>query len=126
MRRTRLVAVILSALCALSVLPPRSPRLHAQQGPQLSREARAHLEEIVAVLKTHWLHRSAMDWNQFRRRVFERAGAAQTIPDTYDAIRFALALLGDKHTYYVRVDGLPIFNPESPSQSTGNARHPKP
>ena len=35
-----------------------------------------------------------MDWEVFRRRVFEKAGAAQTIPETYDAIRLALTLLG--------------------------------
>jgi hypothetical protein len=102
MHRRHLAAVILSALCALSVLPLQSPRLHAPQVAQLSREARAHLEEIVTVLQTHWLRRNAMDWNQFKRRVFERAGAAQTIPDTYEAIRFALGLLGDKHTYDLR------------------------
>jgi hypothetical protein len=49
-----------------------------------------------------------MDWDSFRRRVFERAGAAQTIPDTYDAIRLALTLLGDKHTYYRTAAGVRV------------------
>jgi diadenosine tetraphosphate (Ap4A) HIT family hydrolase len=29
-----------------------------------------------------------------------RAQGAKTIPDTYDAIRFALGLLGDEHSHY--------------------------
>ncbi len=60
-----------------------------------------------------------MDWDSFRQRVFERAGAARAIPDTYDAIRFALTLLGDKHSYYVPMSGDTIYNPQSPTQSTG-------
>jgi hypothetical protein len=85
----------------------------------ISPEAESHLTEIVAVLQREWLHRDKMDWDSFRRRVFERAGAAQTIPDTYDAIRLALTLLGDKHTYYRTAVGENMWNPESPTQVTG-------
>jgi C-terminal processing protease CtpA/Prc len=60
-----------------------------------------------------------MDWNGLRQRVFAKAGTAQTIPETYDAIRFLLTLLGDKHSYYVTASGENIFNPQSPTQSTG-------
>jgi carboxyl-terminal processing protease len=60
-----------------------------------------------------------MDWNDFRKRVFQKAAKARTIPDTYDAIRLALSLLGDKHSYYVTAEGKPIFNPASPTRSTG-------
>ena len=60
-----------------------------------------------------------MDWGTFGLHVFQRAGAAQTIPETYDAIRLALTLLGDKHSYYVTASGDYIYNPQSPTQSTG-------
>jgi carboxyl-terminal processing protease len=59
-----------------------------------------------------------MDWDRLRQRVFTKAGAAQTIPETYDAIRLLLTLLGDKHSYYVTASGQNIFNPHSPTQST--------
>jgi hypothetical protein len=72
---------------------------------QISTEASAHLDEIISVLQRAWLHRNGMDWASFRQRVFAQAGAAQTIPETYDAIRVALRLLGDRHSYYVTASG---------------------
>jgi hypothetical protein len=89
------------------------------QTAQISTEASSHLTEIVSVLQKEWLYRGTMDWSTFRQRVLEKAGAAQTIPETYDAIRLALTLLGDKHTYYVTAAGENIYNPQSPTQSTG-------
>lgn len=94
-QRSRL-AVLLAALAVL--------RGFAQGAPapaSLSAEARAHLMEIIAVLQREWLHRDGFDWSGFTRQVMEKAETAQTIPETYDAIRAGLKLLGDKHTYYI-------------------------
>src|SRR2546428_1523838 len=93
--------------------------LQGAQTAQISTEASSHLTEIISVLQREWLHRDNMDWDSLRRRVFTKAGAAQTIPETYDAIRLLLTLLGDKHSYYVTASGENIFNPQSPTQSTG-------
>jgi carboxyl-terminal processing protease len=116
---------------ALAVLLAALAGLHgfAQQGASappasMSAEARAHLEEIITVLQREWLHRDGFDWPGFTRQVMEKAGTAQTIPETYDAIRAGLKLLGDKHTYYVPAQGNTIFNPESPTQSTGECTPP--
>jgi peptidase S41-like protein len=86
---------------------------------QISSEASAHLSEVVSVLQREWLFRERMDWKTFRQRVFEKAGTAQTIPETYDAIRLALTMLGDRHTWYRPSSGETIHNPQSPTQSTG-------
>jgi len=86
---------------------------------QMSSEASAHLSEIVSVLQREWLFRDRMEWMAFRQRVFEKAGAAQTIPETHDAIRLALTMLGDRHTWYRPPTGELIYNPQSPTQSTG-------
>ena len=51
---------------------------------QISPEARSHLTEVISVLQREWLHRDTMDWERLRQRVFAKAGAAQTIPETYD------------------------------------------
>jgi carboxyl-terminal processing protease len=90
----------------------------------MSAEARAHLVEMIDVLQREWLHRDGFDWPGFARQVMEKAGTAQTIPETYDAIRVGLKLLGDKHSYYVPAKGDTIFNPESPTQSTGECTPP--
>jgi C-terminal processing protease CtpA/Prc len=86
---------------------------------QMSSAARLHLSEIVTVLQREWLYRRNMDWMSFQQQVFEKAGTAQTIDDTHDAIRLALMLLGDRHSYYVTPSGESIFNPQSPTQTTG-------
>jgi carboxyl-terminal processing protease len=121
------LAVLLAALAVLHGLaqgasaPASTP---ASPQASMSAEARAHLEEIIAVLQREWLHRDGFDWPGFTRQVMEKAGAAQTIPETYDAIRVGLKLLGDKHSYYIPAKGDTIFNPESPTQSTGECTPP--
>jgi carboxyl-terminal processing protease len=111
-RRNSLIALVI----ALALL---RGSVQGAQTAHISTLARAHLLEIIGVFERQWLHRSDMDWGTLTERVFEKAGAAQTIPDTYDAIRLALTLLGDKHSFYVSPSGEYIFNPESPTQSTG-------
>jgi hypothetical protein len=101
-----LLLVVLHALCATS---------GAAAAAQISAEADAHVSEVIAVLQREWLYRDRIDWKTFRRRVLEEARTAQTIPDTYGAIRLALSLLGDKHSSYVPVTGDTIFNPQSPT-----------
>ena len=121
-RRTSIVAlaVVLSALIVVLavVLSTRFAVLRSASAPAISAEAKSHLVEIIAVLQKEWVYSSKMDWNAFRTRVFEKAGTAQTIPDTYDAIRLGLTMLGDKHTYYRTAGGENIWNPESPTQVT--------
>ena len=111
-RHTSIIALLitLGILCGA---------LQRAQTAQISTEASSHLTEIISVLQREWLHRDNMNWDSLRQRVFAKAGAAQTIPETYDAIRLLLTLLGDKHSYYVTASGENIFNPQSPTQSTG-------
>ncbi len=108
-----------SIVALFVVLSTLGTVVRSAQGVRISSEANAHLAEIIAVLQKDWLHRGKMDWDVFRRRVFDKAGAAQTIPETYDAIRLALTLLGDRHTYYRTAAGENMWNPESPTQVTG-------
>jgi C-terminal processing protease CtpA/Prc len=116
MSLSSLVALLLTTAALVS---------SSMQKPSGSLEARSHLAEIISVLEKEWLHRDRMDWDDFRKQVFQRAGAAQTVPETYDAIRLALSLLADKHSYYITQEGKPIFNPASPTQSTRECT-PKP
>src|SRR5258706_5517463 len=121
-RRSNLAVVValgaLGTLGAVSTVGV-SPSLQGAQTPQLSAQARAHLVEIIGVFERRWLYRSDMDWDGLRASVLEKAGGAQTIPDTDNAIRLALTLLGDKHSFYISPSGEYISNPESPIESTG-------
>ena len=118
-RRWFLLVGLLSIVAAVQGFAQDAP---ARTG--LSIEARAHLMDIIGVLRREWLHRDGFDWTEFTQRVLQKAGTAQTIPETYDAIRTGLQLLGDKHTYYIPTIGDTIFNPDSPTQSTGECTPP--
>lgn len=56
------------------------------------------------------INRKTIDWDAFRQQVFAAAGVAQQIPQTYGAIRVALSLLGDNHSFYVTSTGSSIFD----------------
>jgi len=69
-----------------------------QQQP-MSRDAAAYLEAALDVMQKHFLHRDKIDWLKLRRETLLQAAGAQVPVDTYPAIRFALAKLGDHHSY---------------------------
>src|SRR5436190_834777 len=99
--------------------------VHGAQPSRLSLEAGSHLDEIVNTFRAQWVHRDSFDWESFRERVHQKAGAAQAVAETYDAIRLALTLLGDRHSYYVTSSEDYIYSPQSPIESTHECT-PKP
>jgi carboxyl-terminal processing protease len=103
-------AVILATACGGSTTAPASTAI-----PTISAAASAHLNEIVDQMQAHWYFSSTMNWTTFRASVLDAGRSAQTIADTYQAIKLALTLLGDKHSYYVTSGGEFIYNPDSPS-----------
>lgn len=50
-------------------------------------------------MREHFLHKDKIDWPQLTQETLAQAAGAQTAVDTYPAIRFALAKLGDHHSY---------------------------
>lgn len=73
--------------------------------PVISQEADIFLQEILNIMQTHSINRQNLNWTDFRDQVKSRAGAAQKIEDTYDAIQLALTLLGDNHSSFRKPDG---------------------
>jgi hypothetical protein len=76
--------------------------------PEMSQAARAYLNEIVDIMQNNSMNRLAINWDQFRARTLGSTPFAQTIADTYPAIRVALGFLGDGHSAYVSVTGVAI------------------
>jgi carboxyl-terminal processing protease len=58
----------------------------------------AYLSRALDEMQTRALRRSSVDWPRVRAEALARAAQARTTIDTYDAIRFALANLGDHHS----------------------------
>ena len=72
-----------------------SPSL-AQTAPA---DAQAYLESALQIMQENFVHRDKIDWAQIRRAAIDAARGAQKPEDTYDAIRAALAQLGDRHSF---------------------------
>jgi hypothetical protein len=66
---------------------------------EISPEATVYLNAALDVMQEHFLHKARFDWPALRRETLAQAAGAQTPVDTYPAIRFALAKLGDHHSY---------------------------
>ena len=67
----------------------------------LGLEAARYLTGALDVMEARSVHRNEIDWVEFRNLAFEEAGNAKTPAATYDAIRAAVARLGDDHSLFL-------------------------
>lgn len=75
--------------------------LRARTLPPPSAAARRYVERALAIVDEHAVTRAALDWPAYRRGVLEQARGAVTAADAYLAVRFALAALGDGHSFFM-------------------------
>lgn len=126
----RVVVVLVTCITAAcggasgSTLTPAAPS--GSTTAQTSAVATAHLNNIVDIMQAQWYFRATTNWTTFRASVLAVASGAQTIEDTYPAIKTALTMLGDQHSYYITTGGEFIFNPQSPSAFGVCASNPEP
>jgi carboxyl-terminal processing protease len=71
------------------------------QGTDMSPAAREYLTKALDFIQTNALTSDRVDWPAVRARAFEQASRAQSSADTYDAIRTAIAALGDRHSSFL-------------------------
>ena len=75
-----------------------------------------YLSNLVDVMQLHSVHRLEIDWVSFRSQVLAATPGAKTILDTYPAIKVALGLLGDHHSFYQNAEGTGgVGNPSFPA-----------
>jgi len=67
--------------------------------PSLSPEAAAYLAEALAIVRDHAYWSDSVEWTDLRRAAFDTAAGSRVPSDTYEAIRFVLASLGDRHSF---------------------------
>ncbi len=60
----------------------------------------AYLNRALGEMQSRSLRRDRIDWARLRKETLARAAGAETTVDTYEAIRFALASLGDHHSSF--------------------------
>lgn len=104
-RRPTLVTLVAFAIAAGScggaapTQPTVSPSPTAGQSPQ------AYLESMIGVMETNSINRFTINWADFRSRVMAEGAAARSIPEAFPAIRIALGLLADDHSFYLPAAG---------------------
>jgi len=59
-----------------------------------------YLEEVLDLLEAKSVNKNKIDWKAFRKDVSDSAQNSRTIEDTYPAVRYAVAKLGDNHSYF--------------------------
>ena len=66
----------------------------------MSPEATVYLTAALDYIQKHSVRREQVDWPALRQEVSALVAEAQTSADTYPAIRRALELLGDQHSFF--------------------------
>ena len=106
--RLTLLAAVLSAGCGGDTTSAPTPAGPSVGSPQ---EARQYVESVLNIMQAHSINRLTIDWNSFRATVLAEAASAQKIGDTYPALRTALRLLGDGHSFLQVPGGGVIYVP---------------
>ncbi|MBS1508055.1 MAG: S41 family peptidase [Bacteroidetes bacterium] len=88
----------------------------------ISNEAKSYLNVLISLMKQNSINRTTINWDDFTSKVFNVAGAAQSIADTYDAIGYAILHLGDHHSFYVKAQGLGTIYNDSPAGCGGSVQ----
>jgi carboxyl-terminal processing protease len=99
--------LILAALAAASCRGSGANPI--QPGPSIA--PAVYIESVLATMQSHSIRRLEIDWAAFRARVTAEAAGAVTISDTYPAIRLALELLADGHSFFRTPSGALILGP---------------
>jgi Peptidase family S41 len=98
-----IVLVVTASACGRGA-SPTAPSAAASSAAAVA----AHLDQLVTIMQSRSLNRASIDWPAFRSSVTAAAGSSQSIADAYPAIRTALSLLGDNHSFYVSATGTTI------------------
>ena len=101
MRKANRLRGNLSLILALMAVLALSPSARAQTAivaDNTKSDPIAYLNRALDEMQLHALRRGAVDWPRVRKEALARVAHAESTVDTYDAIRFALASLGDHHS----------------------------
>ena len=123
MRDTALAFLLTASVIGCGGRESAAPLPAAPSGT-ISPQVSAYLEQLIGLMQANSINRKIIDWSRFRVEVLAAAGAAQTVPDAYDAVRVALRLLADGHSFYRTTGGTVIFVPLRTCVSGAGASRP--
>ena len=67
----------------------------------ISNEAYNYLTEALAYLEKGSVNKTFINWDSLKEEVYKKASNAVVPSDTYDAIKLAISLLGDNHSFFM-------------------------
>lgn len=89
-------------------------------------EAMAYLNEALDYIQEHSVKRENINWETLRQEVSALAAQAQTSADTYPAIKLALQLLGDHHSFFLHPQEAQLRMKQGQAKQIGlRAVHPE-
>jgi len=97
-----IAAACLLLLCACSAdggtTPPVDDRLALSVGQR-------HMNDVIDVMQANSINRLTINWQDFRMRVLAAAAGTTSEAATADAMRLAMQLLGDGHSFFRYANG---------------------
>jgi len=96
--------------------------LDARELPPPSAAAERYVRDALAVIDEHAATRSSIDWATYRASVLTQARGAGSVDEAHLAVRFALAELGDHHSYFMSPQQMARLQDDP----VGNARTARP
>jgi carboxyl-terminal processing protease len=96
----------LASLAALLMACSASDKPAGPTDPGDSLSAGAiYVRAMMDIMQAHSINRRTIDWSSFRTQVLAAVPAGANVSGTFPAIRVALTLLGDNHSFYRATDG---------------------
>lgn len=84
---------------------------------EASEVARQYLDEFFDIVMMHSLRKNLVDWEWLRQSTYKKAKEAQTTSDCYKPIEYALAQLGDQHSFLVKPETVKLWSSKASQQS---------
>ena len=100
----KLAVIILISLSAILMACRSDSGDHAARQAEevyVGPDAHHYLTNLLDTLQRHSVRRDSIDWDRLRADVLHQAQDAETPAETYDAVRFALQQLGDRHSFFM-------------------------
>ncbi len=77
----------------------------ADDGNQQNTDVVNFINEVVDIMESNSINRNVINWSDFRNQVLSSASNARSIDQTDGALRLALQLLGDNHSFIQKENG---------------------
>jgi carboxyl-terminal processing protease len=84
-----------------TIVDPQIPQKTHSAVLDMSLEAYLYLEEALDFIQENSIRRLEIDWEAYRKEVFQRAQGARSTRDVYSAITFAVQSLHDGHSTFI-------------------------